>query len=116
MDAQRRRTCAVIVLLGVVILGAGALAWRNAHAVAARPAAAVAGTTLTTGEPFAREVRTYISTPEHQSGFAFIGDPRDHRYHRPDCALVKALPDSQPLSSRGQAEALGYKPCDICKP
>ena len=48
---------------------------------------------------------------------ARVGIAATHRFHRPDCALMKGVPATEQVRFTSMWEALDadYQPCDVCK-
>lgn len=66
--------------------------------------------------PDAPPVPTPVPPPRAEP--KFIGDPQYKLYHRPDCKVVKTIPEEKRVAFGSAREAFdaGYIPCKICAP
>lgn len=75
--------------------------------------------TQTQQQPTSQPTQTQ-QTPQQsvQNTMVYIGNKNSKIFHKADCSSVKRMKDSNKvsLSSRDQAIAQGYTPCQICQP
>ena len=89
---------------------------------AATPSPARSESPVRIGTPFGPAVPAVLPTPEPQAdaeGADYVLNTSSQRFHRPDCASVAEMKDTNRVYFTGSREELiaqGYKPCGRCNP